>query len=244
MNGSPLPSRKLARAGAIFTGIGVAILLGLGTWQIQRLHWKDAIVEKLEAAYSSGNEPIEAAALAAAGANDYLYGKLQGRLQRDKAILLGPRTDNGRAGYELLVPLTLDNGRSLIVNAGWVSVLWQDDIEERLAALPQEQVTMRGLARMPDWSRFASKNSPSRDLWFRADIAEIAAAKNIEAVYSGIVLYADRTDPPLHDVKPHEAHWLPRNKHLQYAIFWYAMAATLAGVYLFAILGKKRLPAA
>ena len=196
------------------------------------MHWKTDIIERLESAYASGDRAIAATDLMHADEAYYRYGTVRGRLQRDKAILLGPRTDDGRAGYDLLVPLLMDNGRSLMIDAGWVSDLWQDDFEERLAALPQEEMSLRGLVRRPDWSRFTSNNSPSRDMWFRADVEQIAAAKQIGGVYPGLVLYADRTDPPLHDIKPHEAGWLPRNKHLQYAIFWYVMAAALAGVFI------------
>lgn len=226
----------------IMTGTCVAILCGLGTWQLQRLEWKDALIGRLEAAYAQGAKaPVlgNTDLQNIAGEKDpMVYGRVEGRILRDKAVLLGPRTDEGRGGYHLLLPLSSD-GHTLIVNAGWVSDLWQDDLDERLALLPTEPVTVRGILRKPDWSSFTSKNSPSNDMWFRANIGEIAAAKEIQSPYP-FILYADNAAPDFHDVKPHEAGWVPRNKHLQYAIFWYAMAVVMMGVYGFYIVGRKK----
>ncbi len=226
----------------VMTGACVTILCGLGTWQVQRLEWKDALIGRLETAYAQGAKApvLEEADLqtVAEEKDPMVYGRVEGRILRDKAVLLGPRTDDGRVGYHLLLPLR-SGGHTLIVNAGWVSDLWQDDLEERLALLPAEPVTVRGILRKPDWSSFTSKNSPSNDMWFRADIGEIATTREIDNVYP-FILYADSASPGLPDVKPHEAGWLPRNKHMQYAIFWYAMAAVMMGVYSFYVFGRNR----
>ncbi len=234
---------KLPLGPTLMTVCGVAILCGLGTWQMKRLEWKTAIIEKLNAGYDSAqaNEDFTQAQLAdwSLQENPLGYGAASGRLLRDKAILLGPRTEDGRVGYHLLVPVAMDEGKSLIVNAGWVSDLWKDDTEEHLAGLPVQEVRVKGVIHKPDWSSMASKNSPANDMWFRADIKEIAAAKDIPAPYP-FILYADSLNPPLTDVEPHAQRWLPRNKHLQYALFWYAMAAALLGVYGFYIAGLAK----
>ena len=105
--------------------------------------------------------------------------------------------------------------------------------------LPDGPVAARGVIHKPDWSSFASKNSPGNDMWFRADIGEIAEAKGIANPYP-FILYADRIAPELPDVEAHEEHWLPRNKHLQYAIFWYALAVAMLGVYGFYVAGLNK----
>lgn len=51
----------------------------------------------------------------------------------------------------------MDEGKSLIVNAGWVSDLWKDDTEEHLAGLPVQEVRVKGVIHKPDWSSMASK---------------------------------------------------------------------------------------
>lgn len=218
----------------------VAILASLGTWQVKRLEWKNGIIAKLNDSYAHA-APLGEAQLAQWSHEDEPlgYGSVHGRLQRDKAVLLGPRTEEGRVGYHLLLPLAMDDGRTLIVNTGWVNDMWKDDPDERLALLPAGPVTARGVVHKPDWSSFASKNSPANDMWFRADIGEIAKAKDVENSYP-FILYADRMSPELPDVVPHEERWLPRNKHLQYALFWYALALAMLGVYGFYIAGQNK----
>lgn len=234
---------KLPITPTLMTVCGVAILCGLGTWQVQRLQWKTAIIEKLNKGYDSAGADVDLspAQLAdwSAQENPLGYGAVSGHLLRDKAVLLGPRTEEGRVGYHLLVPIEMDGDKSLIINAGWVSNLWKDNTEERLAALPTENVRAKGVIHKPDWSSMASKNSPANDMWFRADIDEIAKAKDIQSPYP-YILYADDLNPSLTDVEPHAQRWLPRNKHLQYALFWYAMAAALLGVYGFYVAGLSK----
>lgn len=231
--------KRLPLSQTLLSISGVAILCTLGTWQIQRLHWKDGMIAKLESDYAAmGNAATPAMTSSAlqdmAGQEQPIaIGKVRGRFLRDDAILLGPRSsEDGRGGYHLLVPLVLEDNKILIVNTGWVDDLWKDDTQSHLAGLPQEPVTITGVLRKPDWNRFTSRNSPSNDLWFRADVNEIASVKSFDQPYP-FILYASASNPPLNNVQPIEEHWLPRNKHLQYALFWYAMAAALIGVYGF-----------
>jgi surfeit locus 1 family protein len=225
-----LPFRETA-----ITSVCVAILLGLGTWQVQRLHWKNEIIAKLEEAYDQKPPPfLDAARLEGLSHEEhpFSFGEAEGHFLRDKAILLGPRTDDGRLGYHLIVPLETKENKTLLVNLGWVSDMWKDNTEGRLADLPLTPVKITGAVRKPDWTTFTSKNSPSNDLWFRADIGEIAAAKELAAPYP-FFLYATETQPLVpDDIKRHAADWFPRNKHLEYALFWYGLAVIMTGIYL------------
>ena len=232
-----IPAKETFIAGAC-----VAILCGLGTWQVQRLHWKNHIIAELEESYTRKDQKLTVDLLAAVNKHnrDFAYGTIEGHLLKDKAILLGPRVLDGRSGYNLLIPLELKDNGTLIVDTGWVSDLWQDTREERLATLPLD-VTVRGLVRYPDYSSLASNNSPENDLWFRADPLEIAKAKDLDNPHA-VLLFADHIDPPLQDVSLHEEKFLPRNKHMQYALFWYAMAAAMAGVYAFYVYGLNKKP--
>jgi len=221
----------------VFVLGSVALLMTLGTWQLQRLEWKESLIQTLQQGYEALDE----------GHSEYLtsktlvdlekqtsplaVGQIQGRLLRDKAILMGPRIEDGRAGFHLLIPLEITSDHTLLVNAGWVSDLWHDTIEERLAAMPQQMITVQGIIRKPDWNRFSSANSPENNLWFRPDLDEIRAAKDLRSLYP-FILYATGTEPPLStDLVLHKQDWFPRNNHGQYALFWYAMALALIGVY-------------
>jgi surfeit locus 1 family protein len=127
----------------------------------------------------------------------------------------------------------------LFVNAGWVGEEWKGAAKDRLSTLPQGDIMFGGLLRKADWSSFASPNSPEKDQWFRPDLAEIAKARNVPKYYP-FLLYADQANPTLNGVELHETGWLPRNKHLQYALFWYALALAMAGVYALYYKGWRR----
>lgn len=236
-----IPLRETA-----ITGICLAILLGLGTWQVERLKWKNHIITDLQQLYDSAAAlpSLEGQALNAVDKDQqrFAYGVLEGTPEKDKAVLVGPVSRDGRMGYNLLVPLKMADQKDVIVNAGWVDDLWKDTLDDRLGIIPA-QLTVRGLVRKPDWSRFASKNSPENNLWFRPDPAEIAKAKGLNDIHDAI-MYADKIDPPLQDVTPQEEKWYPRNMHRQYAIFWYGMAAVLLVIYGFYIRGlnNKKAP--
>lgn len=228
----------------LIAAAGIGILCTLGTWQLQRLEWKSGIIAKLEQDYKAGEEnralfiPQSRMKELAAEKQPVAYGMLEGRLLRQSAVLVGPRSEDGRIGYNLVLPLQMENQQIIFVNAGWVDDLWKDNTEERLAFLPAGNVTVRGVLRKPDWSSFASRNSPEHDMWFRADIAEISRVKGLAVSYP-FMIYAEAVNPPLHDVAPISEHWLPRNKHMQYAVFWYAMVATLFGVFAFYLKSRK-----
>lgn len=235
---------KLPLGQTLIATAGIIILCGLGTWQIQRMEWKEGLIAKLEADYKAGGEhralfiPQSKLQELAREEQPITYGMLEGRLLRKSSVLVGPRTLDGNRGYHLVTPLQMQDGAIILVNTGWVDDLWKDNTEERLAFLPTGNITVQGVLRKPDWSSFSSKNSPSNDMWFRADIAEIAEAKQLTVSYP-FIMYAEATNPELHDVTPVNEHWLPRNKHLQYAIFWYAMAVTLLAVFGFYVTSRK-----
>jgi surfeit locus 1 family protein len=208
----------------LLTVLGMAILCILGAWQLQRLEWKRGIIEKLDRAYAAADG--QALDLQNFRKGDFVYGQAEGLLLTDKALLIGPRTQDGQVGYKLIVPLQVKDS-TLLVDLGWTDLQIED---LQLAGQQGKPVRFEGLARTPDWNVFTPENDPQRDIWYRADIGEIAAAKNLKNSLP-IVLYAERFygfDVPL----PGNLRRYPHNNHLHYAVFWFSMAGVLAVVYL------------
>lgn len=209
-------------AACILFMAGLGTLMALGVWQHQRLQWKTGIIQTLNAQYAT--LPTRSATLSHARITHgaaYLVGKIAGPLLRDKAIMVGPKSRNRQIGYEVIVPLDMGDG-IILVNLGWSA---QKDISA--LDLPRHLVA-GGLARRPDYSAFIADNSPANNLWFHIDVDQIAAAKNIDNVVPP-VFYAQDTIIP--GIIPHDAHWLPRNKHKQYMLFWFGMAGIWIAVF-------------
>lgn len=213
--------------------LGLGTLIGLGTWQYQRLHWKNAIIAALDAQYetlSSKNTSLNRAAMTdalAAQDNPFIVDTLSGRIIPDKAVFIGPRSINTKGGYDVVVPVRIDDG-TVLAQIGWVR-----ETDRAALSLPRGTVIMHGIARKPDYSRHASGNSPENELWFKIDIGQIAQARGLDNV-APLVFFAYDMTPPVAAIDIPHTRWYPRNKHHEYMIFWFGMAAAWIAVFALA----------
>lgn len=228
-----------ALAGMALVVSGTVLLCALGGWQIQRLNWKNDIIARLDQARAAPRE-FTANDLRTLGAEKLplAYGTVAGRLLSDKDILLGPKTnDAGTIGYHLITPLALADGGTVLVHRGWVpeAAKKTPGALDHLAA--KGTVSFTGIVRKPDWNGLTSGNSPAQDLWFRTDIAEIAAARQLQNA-APVMVYAETASRAFGSHVMNPPGWGPRNQHLQYAAFWFGMAGVL--VLLTALLIARR----
>ena len=215
--------RKLPFWATLLTFLGLLILCTLGTWQIQRLSWKEDIIAQLDKAYEINPDT----ALNLEAAQNYDYGTVTGTFLPQKAILLGPRTREGDVGNDLIVPLEINN-KTLFINLGWSA--WPLD-EMPIDHLQNKDIQITGLIIIPSWNSFTPENKPEENLWFRLDVEEIARVKNLPNPYP-FILRAESTNYKMDAAFPNNEKLYPNNNHLQYAIFWFAMAAALLSVYI------------
>ena len=217
----------------ILTLCAVAVLCGLGTWQVQRMHWKQGLLADLQAAYNTGTLPplsFEDIGDIAAGGMNFARGTVQGRYRHELEIALGPRTWEGRPGYHILTPLELDRGGFVIVNRGWAP-LDKKDPAGRPDSQPGGYVMATGLFRRPEApNMFVPENDPAAGQWHSVDLAQIAAASKLDRV-APLVLYAEEeSGQPALPVKE-ALRWQPPDNHLSYAIFWFGMAGILLVIF-------------
>lgn len=208
-------------------------MLGLGTWQVQRLTWKNDIIQNLENVYAqdSAQKNFEFNDLIIKNEDiPVLYGRVRGLFDYSKEILVGPRPYNGEIGYYVITPLKLNEGY-VFVHRGFLKIEHKERLSETHSKGP---VSASGLLRKPDWNKFTPDNSPENNIWTKLDLDNIAGAQNISP-YAPLLLYAEDTYPASDILQLQQERWLPRNKHQQYAIFWFGMAfvfAILIGFYV------------
>jgi surfeit locus 1 family protein len=210
---------------------GIAALLALGTWQIQRLHWKEGLIAEREAAVAAAPVPLPAT-LDAARDLDFHRVRAEGVFRHDREMQVNA-TDrtSGIGGYLVVTPLDLGDGRVVLVERGWVP-------RERRAAGSRIEgnvtgrVVVDGLLRLPQakpgW--FVPENDPARGEWFYIDPAAMARAAGVSAL--PYYVEAGPAPNPGNLPKGGQADTALRNDHLQYAITWYALAAALAVIYI------------
>jgi surfeit locus 1 family protein len=238
----------------------LALLIGLGTWQWQRRAWKgelSALIERRAAEVPL--TPIEAMALACPDAEavglarscEYRRLRLTGRFdhagERHVFIALPRRAgEPGGPGYWVMTPFRLaGSGVTAYVNRGFVP----ENLKEA-AQRPEGQVEgeVEIIGRVRSAERrgmFSNQSDAGRNVHYVRDPAELAGngIRAQEQPATGATVRAMRLgDPGLYieltgpappgglPLPTASAIRLP-NRHLEYALTWWALAATLVGVY-------------
>jgi surfeit locus 1 family protein len=210
---------------------GVAVLLGLGTWQMQRLEWKQALIAERDARLAA---PVAALPIDSADWRTWDFRRVvvRGRFEHDLEQLLGASKHGERLGHRVLTPLLRPDGSTLLVDRGWVPTDRADPAARREGQVEGE-VEIAGIARYradtaPGW--FTPANQPDDRVWYGYDLDALEAALGLELL--PIVVEADETPNP--GGLPIGGQTIPAlsNNHLQYAITWYGLAASLVVIYL------------
>ena len=210
----------------------VLLCVGLGSWQIQRLFWKERLIAARAAAVAAPPVPSPLDPAAALGM-EFRHVFAQGVFLNDKEIFLGATSEGGRNGYQVLTPLKEPDGRIVFVNRGFIPAELKDRAK-RMAGEPSGTVRVGGLLRLPPNGRpnwFLPDNRPDLNYWFWVDLPAMAAADKIDGVAP---FYIDA------DATPNAGGWpkggitrlsLP-NDHLQYAITWFSLAIAMIVIYV------------
>jgi surfeit locus 1 family protein len=212
-------------------------MLGLSVWQVQRMTWKEALIDRLHARMAQA--PLDAPAVAAdpAGA-EYRKVLLVGTFLHDKELHLLARSLNRNVGVQIITPLQLANGDVVLFNRGWVPEERKDPARRGEGQL-QGQVTVEGIVRLTEANMkgwFVPENRPDRNVWLTVDIAAMRRAMGVP---DAPALKADlwwvaadaAPNPGGYPIGGQTRVNLP-NDHLQYAITWFLLAVTLAVVYV------------
>jgi surfeit locus 1 family protein len=239
---SAAPDRGFPLGLTIATAVALAILVGLGAWQLQRLKWKEALLAHVEALRSAPAQPLEPVLDALAKGRDVGFTRVRvscpGLARAPFLELYGLR--EGQAGWRLIsaCPVAGLRYRSILVDRGFVP----DSVSARpsMDRADRTPVELVGVLRKPDRPSFlAPQNRPQIGRWFSRDIP--AMARTLDAPQPApVFLFAETsTNPDLKGLVPAPLPAEIPNRHLEYALTWFGLAAALAGVYA-AVLARRR----
>lgn len=213
-----------------------ASFVALGTWQVHRLAWKEALIahtsERVHAPPVAAPGPTAWADLTADNAA-YRHVWLKGHWLRDRQVRVWTATDKG-SGYWILAALRRDDGSLVLVNRGFAPEGWCD-LKGACPAPPAGEVTVTGLLRLSEPSSLFRRNLPASDTWYTRDVPAIAKARGLADVAP---YFVDADAHPNADGQPWPEGGLTvvhfRNSHLSYLITWYLLALMVlgAGVYV------------
>jgi surfeit locus 1 family protein len=223
------------------------VLIGLGTWQVERKAWKEALIASLTERLAA---PPQALPAPATWPNldpaDDEYRRVTFTAQFDhaaEALIYGAasafRPDVSGPGYWVFTPARLSDGSLVMVNRGFVPED-RKDAKSRADGQVLAPVAITGALRWPDTRHwFTPADDAAHNLWFSRDPQAIAAAKGLGAV-APFFVEMEAPVPPGGLPSPGKIVVNLPDNHLQYAITWYGLAAALVGVFAAFAFGSRR----
>lgn len=226
----------------LMTLIGIFLLASLGKWQLDRREWKLGLIERIETRVHAKAVSLPAALEIWQNSRDIDYTRvlLAGHFLHEHERRLYTVLD-GQAGWKIITPLQAASGDIVLVDRGFVP----EQLElprARKSGQIETTTEFTGLARVsqtPNW--FTPANDPVANRWFWRDVPGLIASlpPDIGSKSAPFIIEAEAGPVP--------GHW-PRagvtllnipNRHLEYALTWFALAATL--LIVFAAYAKGRL---
>jgi len=206
------------------------ILLALGTWQVQRLAWKNDLIQTRTLRIAAAPMSLaDAMSAASPEVIEYRPVRVSGELRTGNAFRLLNRVHDGKQGFHVVAPMVLDDGRTVLVDLGWT---------------PREMLDMppvpdAGPASLVGYVRafsapgaFLPDNEPANNNWFHMDEAQMLATAGLTG---GVGFYLE-AGPQAGAVDAYPIGAVPavdlRNSHLEYAVTWYGLAAVLAVIFV------------
>lgn len=199
----------------LFGLIGAAILIGLGSWQVQRLGWKQGVLAEIEARIAA--PAVALPATPEPEQDRYLPVRAQGHLSGEALQVLVSRKQIG-PGHRLVAVLET-GGRRVLVDLGFLP----DG-----APLPRLEgaVSVEGNLHWPDEiDSYTPAPDPAKGLWFARDVVAMAAALRAEPV----LIVARTPVVPGVEPLPVDTSTIP-NDHFGYALTWFSLATVWLGM--------------
>lgn len=228
----------------VFVAAAFAVLVGLGTWQMQRLAWKEGLIAKIEARTQGEPIPLNAALKQwqETGEVEYLRVRLSGsflhRYERHLFSVL-----KGESGWHVITPLQTPDGHIVMADRGFVPMHLKAP-EMRSSGQVEGMQSLVGLARAPGVKTyFTPDNNVKANEWYWRDLSSMAAGVPESSSDRQLVpFFIELEQSPVPGGWPKGGVTrveLP-NKHLQYAGTWFGLAGVLLVVYGVFVLGRIR----
>jgi surfeit locus 1 family protein len=223
----------------IAAAIAMAILIGLGAWQLKRLAWKEGLLAQI--AERTQAAPVALAqGLAAAKDPEFtrVFADCPGLASARFVEVYAIR--DGQAGSRLVSLCRPADGPSVLVDRGFVP--------DTVSARPS-QAGDTGVVRVSGLLRRGDKPGPFTPVpqggrFFSRDIAGIGKALGAGPDLAPLILGAETSSNP--EWKALDPTPLPAeipNRHLEYALTWFGLAVTLAAIYGAMLLRRQKAPA-
>jgi surfeit locus 1 family protein len=224
---------------------GIAVTLSLARWQLDRAAQKEALEAALEQRAVLAPLSLNGLLKAEQAAPDLPYrrGIVRGTWMPERTIFLDNRPMDGRPGFYVLTPLKLSGqGSAIVVQRGWVARDFRERTHLPEVPTPEGEVTLRGLIAPPPGKLYQFSGADSGPI--RQNLDLVSFEREIGTpLWPVSFLQADPSDGGHADGLLR--HWakpgVDVHKHYGYAFQWSALAALIAGLYVWFQLVRPRI---
>jgi surfeit locus 1 family protein len=220
---------------SVAVGLSLILLVSLGTWQLLRLQWKSGLLAQLEKSQSQQAVPLQSL--------DRSEGKLDWRSVRFGPCEIKPSQliymhgiVDGVAGYHIMTPCPV--GASYIT----VELGFSPD---KISPLKPVSIELEGRLRAYDKpNAFVPSNNPKASDWYWRQAESLATVWNLplRSDYFVIVKVSPALKAKFSGLVQSPITATLSNRHLEYALTWFGLAATLLAVFLAYVRGYSPRP--
>lgn len=223
----------------LLAAAGVAFFVSLGFWQLDRAGEKRELMARVEASGEADPVPL----VRAVDDEDAAWQPVvvRGRYEGGKQFLLDGMAYRGRPGAHVLTPFRTRDGRWLLVDRGWIDAA-HGPVEADTLAPPGGEQSLEGrLARMPEPGLRLGESGAASGAWPRRvsypTLEEIEAALERELVPWRLLLAPEAPGAFERDWRPDV---MPPQRHVGYAVQWFALGLTVIIVYGVLVARRQR----
>ena len=250
---------------SIATLVGVGILISLGNWQWQRKAWKEELIGTIEDRAAADPLPPESWAslscrplheVGVTTSCEFTPIRLRGQFDHsgERHVFTSiPREPGGRGGpgYAVFTPFDLSTGGRIYVNRGFVPEARKSPQTRPEGQMTGEVEIVGQIRSAEQRGMFSGENDPPANIWFLRNPREFLNAATVDAATlaqwqgpgpSGLEFYVDQISPipPGGLPAPRASRIELPNRHLEYALTWWGLAATLICVYAAMVFARLR----
>jgi surfeit locus 1 family protein len=218
----------------LLTILAFVILLSLGFWQIARLQEKELFLSSMK--NNLNNPPIDIKTLS----GNKLYAKIRANgyfLVGKNLHLYGRRSmSTEKDGYYLVTPFQTDDNKIILVVLGWFAGRHKKNIDNIIdnsmeitgVILPGEKTKL-----------FVLDNDVKNNVWFTLDLTQASDVLGLKLEDFYLVMEGNNNRSDILKSLSIENLLNVRNNHLEYAITWFALAISLAVIFMICNLSKR-----
>lgn len=236
---------------AVIALIMVSVLASLGVWQLRRKDEKHALITALTERLAAAPVALPAAAQwpsLTPAHDEFRRVKFSATLENKPDAMVyssgsAVRDDVTGPGTWTFVPARLADGRSVVINAGFVQNTMQDRAQQDRAVrslITGTPVELTGYLRFPESAgTLTPHEDSSKRLWFTRDVpsmAQVLAWGEVAPFYIDL----ESPQPASGTPKPGPLHVRLKDDHLQYAITWFGLALVVAGAFAAWVIQRRR----